>query len=643
MTRVGARAGGTFTLIGLVALALALAVPLPGAAAGASLPATNGEARPSQAGATASAPATQLLPLTPCRLFDARQTPDLGRVDAATWRLDVAGRCGVPASARAVAISLVATGTTSPGFVTVSPHGVARPEASNLNYVAGNTVANSAVVMLGADGALDVYTSAPAEVIVDVTAAFVDAPTAVASGRFVGTDPRRVVDTRASGGRGTDEIRVPIPEGIPADATALVANITAVGAAASGFLTAYPTGGVRSDTSVVNTDVHNDTRANLVVISVSEAGFTVYRSMETDVLVDVVGFFTGASTPPSTDGLFVPQAPSRAWDSRNTHDPIHAGGAVERQVLGAPAAAALVNVTVVDPTGWGFVSVYAAGTPVPDVSALNYRWRQPVAALAVSRLSDRGMAFSSYAGVHVLVDVAGWFTGAAAVADGPVPDNSPPPPDTPVVMISDSSFAGIRWSGELEYLQGARWDARLESCRRLIGRSCSGREGYAPPNAVDELATVTPGANRAMVVGTGYNDWLGSFPAGVDALVRQARAKGIDRVIWLTYRGNADYVGPGVSSNQVSFSRNNAHLVSAAMSGRYPELILADWNTYSRSRPDWFAADGVHLTAEGARQAATYVSRVVAHLDRRACPAGLGGPTTPGGWCADPDSTGPPA
>jgi hypothetical protein len=586
---------------------------------------------------------TSLLPLPPCRLFDARHTPDRGRIDADTWRLRVIDRCGVPASARAVSISLVATGTTDAGFVTVHPDGTARPDASNLNYERGNTVANSAVVKLGTSGSIDVFTSVPADIIVDVTGAFVDAPAAVSAGRFVGVDPRRVVDTRLSGERGDTEIRVPIPAGVPRDASALAVSVTAVGAAASGFLSVYPAGGARTETSVVNTDEHNDTRANAVFVSVGADGFVVFRSMETDVLVDVWGWFTGPSAPSSTDGLFVPQPPQRAWDSRLSFDPIHRGGTVEKQLLDVSAAAAIVaNVTVVEPTGWGFVSVFAAGTPMPDVSSLNYRWRQPVAALTVSRVSDRGVALYSYAGAHAIVDVAGWFTGIAAPGSTPRPVNDFPAGDSDVLMISDSAFAGIRWTGPLSLLQGAAWDARLESCRRLIGVSCRGREGYAPPTAVTELSTVPAGVYRILFVATGYNDWSGLFPSGVEAVMSRARAKGIDRVVWLTYREQVGYVSPGGVSNQQSFAANNRHLVSVLASGRYPELIIADWNSYSRWRPSWLTADGVHLTAVGAPEAARYLSRKLAFLERRPCPGDITGPTTPGGWCADPDVTGPP-
>jgi hypothetical protein len=438
------RATRTPVALALIALVVSALVFVTGAPAGASGVTRSSGQLPSHVEADTT---TSLLPLSPCRLFDARHTPDLGRIDADTWRLRVVDRCGVPATARAVSISIVATGTTAAGFVTVHPDGTARPDASNLNYERGNTVANSAVVKLGPSGSIDVFTSVPADIIIDVTGAFVDAPAAVGEGRFVGVDPRRVVDTRLSGERGDSEIRVSIPSGIPGDASALAVSITAVGAATSGFLSVYPAGGVRSDTSVVNTDEQNDTRANAVFASVDRDGFVVFRSTETDVLVDVWGWFTGPSAPLSTDGLFVPQPPRRAWDSRSTSDPIHRGGTVEKQPLVEPAAAIVANVTVVDPTGWGFVSVFAAGTPMPDVSSLNYRWRQPVAALTVSRVSDRGVALYSYAGAHTIVDVAGWFTGAAAASTTPPPVNEFPAGDSDVLMISDSAFAGIRWAG----------------------------------------------------------------------------------------------------------------------------------------------------------------------------------------------------
>jgi hypothetical protein len=158
---------------------------------------------------------------------------------------------------------------------------------------------------------------------------------------------------------------------------------------------------------------------------------------------------------------------------------------------------------------------------------------------------------------------------------------------------------------------------------------------------VAELSSVTAGRYSTVVILTGYNDSASWFPLAVEAVMAAARSKGIERVVWLTYRENVGYVSPSAISAAASFVANNAVLRAAGGSGAYPELILADWSSYSAGRSDWFSYDGVHLTVTGARAAAEYVSRVLASLERRPCPPALGGASSPGGWCADPDATGP--
>ncbi len=589
-----------------------------------------------------TATASVLRPVQPCRLLDGRITPDLGRLDDNTQRIQVAGRCGIPEGAKAAAIGIVAVEVAGAGFVTAWPSGAPRPDASNLNFAPGNTVANSAVVQLGPSGAIDLYASTAATLIVDVTAAFVDAGVEPSAGRFVTIPPIRVIDTRQIGQRGTSEIVLPLPPGVPSDATALAVTVTAVNADEPGFLTAYPAGMGRPEASIVNTDRLNTTRASAMFLPVTPAGFVVYRSMLTDVIVDVGGWFTGESAGPSPDGLFVPQSPSRVWDSRATFDPVQPDGTAERPIVFPGAAAIVANITALESTRAGFVSVFAAGTGQPEISTLNYRWPQPVAALSITSVSDRGVAVYSFAGAHVLVDVAGWFTGAPLVASEPPASNSFSSEQSEVLLIGDSSFAGIRWLGALNSLQGAIFDNRLESCRRLIGASCRGREGYAPPTAVSELSAVLPGRYSTAVIATGYNDWSGSFPTGLAAVISSTRAKGIDRVVWITYREGVGFVSPSAASNSSSFAANNAVLRSAVASGAYPELILADWHRYTLATPGWLTADGVHLTQSGARAAAEYTSRFLAALERRPCPPAIGGPVSSGGWCDDPDSTGPP-
>jgi uncharacterized repeat protein (TIGR01451 family) len=100
--------------------------------------------------------------LAPCRLADTRSThpPALG---ANTSRdFDVAGRCGIPADARAVALILTTVQQTDRGNLRLYPAGGAVPLASSLNFVAGRARANNAVIPLGAAGRITVQVDMPA-------------------------------------------------------------------------------------------------------------------------------------------------------------------------------------------------------------------------------------------------------------------------------------------------------------------------------------------------------------------------------------------------------------------------------------------------------------------------------------------------
>ena len=460
-------------------------------------------------------------------------------------------------------------------------------------------MANSAIVAFSADGAIDVFASSAVAVIVDVTGVFVPVTRSVAAGRFVSVPPSRLVDTRRSADRRAGDLVLPIPAGVPPDATALAVSVTLTDTDQPSYVTAYPAGAARPNASVVNTDPLERARAVTVLAPVSPAGLALFRSAPSNVIVDVVGWFTGPSSAPGTDGLFVADGPRRAWDSRSTNDPLHPGGTSERSLVPAQAAAAVINVTAVDATAPGFVSAFPAGMARPDVSMLNVAWRSPLAAMSVVSSSSRGVAFYASVGVHMVVDVAGWFLGAPVpTSGGPAAANPSPSTGGSVLFVSDSSLAGIRWNGALGWLQGANFTAQLESCRRLIGASCRGREGYAPQNAVQAVLTA-PGTYDTLVIGVGYNDFASLFQLGFDSVVRAARTRGIPRVVWLDYRELVGYTSPAQASNAATFAANNATLRTLVASGAYPEVTIADWYGYSASHPDWFTADGVHVTGNG--------------------------------------------
>jgi hypothetical protein len=130
-------------------------------------------------GSGAPPPAFSFFTLTPCRAFDTRSAagafggPAVAALTERTFTL--AGRCGIPASARALSLNLTATGATAPGNVVLFPGGSSSPSTSTLNYAAGATRANNAIVGLGANAALRVrsnQTSGSVHLILDVNGYF---------------------------------------------------------------------------------------------------------------------------------------------------------------------------------------------------------------------------------------------------------------------------------------------------------------------------------------------------------------------------------------------------------------------------------------------------------------------------------------
>jgi hypothetical protein len=82
----------------------------------------------------------------------------------------VAGKGGVPPTGTtAVVLNVTATNATSASYLTVWPDLTTRPLASDLNFVAGQTIANLVIVKLGSNGKVDIYNAAGStDVIVDV-------------------------------------------------------------------------------------------------------------------------------------------------------------------------------------------------------------------------------------------------------------------------------------------------------------------------------------------------------------------------------------------------------------------------------------------------------------------------------------------
>jgi hypothetical protein len=131
---------------------------------------------------TATPPAiagTSFYTLIPCRIVDTRNPngPFGGPALAAGFvrAFPVATACGIPASAKAVAINVTVVNATGGGHLTVYPAGTQTPLASTINFRAGLVRANNAIVLLGTGGQLSVFcgmTSGSTDFVLDVNGYF---------------------------------------------------------------------------------------------------------------------------------------------------------------------------------------------------------------------------------------------------------------------------------------------------------------------------------------------------------------------------------------------------------------------------------------------------------------------------------------
>lgn len=174
-----------------------------------------------------------LHPLTATRVADTQTATPLAA--GGTLTVPVAGQAGVPATGVAsVTVTVTALNPSGGGYLTVWPCGTQMPIVSTLNFVQGDTIANSATVPLGAAGDLCVFSPTATHVTVDVDGWW------DGSGlRARISQPARLLDTRAGAKPVAGATVTTALTSLPVGTKAVVANVAAVGPAAAGNLTAW--------------------------------------------------------------------------------------------------------------------------------------------------------------------------------------------------------------------------------------------------------------------------------------------------------------------------------------------------------------------------------------------------------------------
>jgi alpha-tubulin suppressor-like RCC1 family protein len=272
-----------------------------------------------------------------------------------------------------------------------------------------------------------------------VTPALLDS----ATGGFSGSEPARVFDTRPDQPDGIKavnkakvggsyfiqmkltDINVPgkgnIVPNYPGIAVSM--NVTVTNPEGDGFVTVYPCG-ERPLASSLNY-VAGQTIPNAVIAPVSDSGdMCFFSSQKTDLIVDVNGWF-----PPKHG--FQSLSPRRIFDTRSTEaqgltvipkTKIGGNSILRVNVSGLPGApmpskatAISINLTVTNPEGSGFVTVYPCGDR-PLASSLNYVAGQTIPNAVIAPISDSGqVCFYSSQRVDILADLNGWFPRGASL------------------------------------------------------------------------------------------------------------------------------------------------------------------------------------------------------------------------------------
>lgn len=358
----------------------------------------------------------------------------------------------------AVAVNVTAVSPDAAGFLAVYAAGTVRPNASNLNFRPGRTVPNMAVTPVGVGGAVTVYngSSGGVDVLVDSYGYFVGGANAGDAGTLVPMAAQRFLDTRNAIGAPAARIgpssglavQVTGRGGIPAGASAVVANVTAVNPEGSGFITAYA-GDPRPNTSHLNYVTGQD-RANLALISLAPDGsLSLYNGSKTsvDLVVDITGYFVEGS--PSADGSFVPSSTYRVFDTRaDGGSPAPARSTSTVRIFPEDDSGTFaffkgvaVNVTAVSPQASGYLTTWDGAGPRPTISSSNFRAGNTVAGSLIVPVNADG-TISIYNGsngtVELVVDVTGLFFALPQALDQPMV--------SPQVRIADALTAMQKFS-----------------------------------------------------------------------------------------------------------------------------------------------------------------------------------------------------
>ena len=284
---------------------------------------------------------------------------------------------------------------------------------------------------------------------------------------FVAVDPVRIADTRtglgghsgALGAGATMDLPVVGADvsgtglAVPANATAVVLNVTVTNPTTTSYLSVYPGPASSAPPLVSNLNyTAGFVVANAVTVQVPAGGDVVLRNAvgSTHVIVDIAGYYVPTSATNPNAMPYAPVAPTRILDTRTTLGGLQgafgAGESRDLQVTGAnvsgtglsipsTATAVVFNLTAVGGAVGTYVSAFPTGGSVPLVSNLNLGAGDIRANLVTVKVGTGGKVtlFNAVGTVQLIADVAGYYDASA-------PDDFVPLTPTRIFDTRDGTY-----------------------------------------------------------------------------------------------------------------------------------------------------------------------------------------------------------
>ncbi|MET3449841.1 amidase domain-containing protein [Curtobacterium sp. 1544] len=349
---------------------------------------------------------------------------------ANTWRtVQVTGKAGVPSSSSVTAVALNLTEASPSGLGQVS----VRPNANTAATLVGTfdggdlgTTSNQADVAVNSDGTIQVETNASTQLVADVEGYY--STDSSAAGGYVPIAGKRYAGDQAIAANGNYTVQITGLNGIPSNATAVVADFVVKNKGTDqGYIAPGPAGPSVPTTSLSYPGVANVATAISAHVQLSADGkLEVWNRNGTAIAVniDIEGYFIPGS---STAGSFTPGS-GRAYDTRvKPHVSVPTGKTITVPLggtHGVPSTADGLSSVVVDLIAIhgstdtaGFARAWADGTAEPNISDVEYAPNSirsntntvPVGLDGAIEIHNLGTA-----SVDFVVDIEGWYAGGAS-------------------------------------------------------------------------------------------------------------------------------------------------------------------------------------------------------------------------------------